>query len=153
MTGQRFAARLPEDIDPADFTRDMLYSTTPVFRAEVTVHLASPLARELLPGWEPAEADDRLTSPPDTLPWLASRLLGLGCEFEVHAPPELIDYLRVMAARASRAAGSGALPTAWASVWASAWAFAWASAASRSPSRRAWRPCAIIQATMAAPTT
>ncbi len=62
----------------------------------------------------PAEADDRLTSPPDTVPWLASRLLGLGCEFEVHAPPELIGYLRAMAARASRAAGTGALPATWA---------------------------------------
>jgi predicted DNA-binding transcriptional regulator YafY len=40
LTGQRFAARLPEDTDPAEFARDRLYSTAPVFRAEVTVHLA-----------------------------------------------------------------------------------------------------------------
>jgi predicted DNA-binding transcriptional regulator YafY len=108
LTGQRFAARLPEDTDPAEFARGKLYSTTPVFRAEVTVHLADALVRELLPGWEPGEADGRLTSPPDTVPWLASRLLGLGCEFEVHAPPELIGYLTEVATRASRAAGSGA---------------------------------------------
>ena len=108
LTGQRFAARLPEDTDPAEFARDRLYSTAPVFRAEVTVHLAHTLVRELLPGWESGEADGQLTSPPDTVPWLASRLLGLGCEFEVHAPPELIDYLREVAARASRAAGSEA---------------------------------------------
>ena len=146
LTGQRFAARLPEDTDPAEFARGKLYSTTPVFRAEVTVHLADALLRELLPGWEP-EADGRLISPPDTVPWLASRLLGLECEFEVHRPPELIGYLTEVAARAWRAAGSGALPAAGAS------AAAWAWAASRSPSRRAWRPCAIIQATMAAPTT
>jgi hypothetical protein len=88
-----------------------------------------------------SDTPGRLISPPDTVPWLASRLLGLEREFEVHAPPELIDYLTEMAARASRAAASGALPAAW------------ASAASRSPSRRAWRPCAIIQATMAAATT
>ena len=146
LTGQRFAARLPEDTDPAEFARGKLYSTTPVFRAEVTVHLADALLRELLPGWDP-EADGRLISPPDTVPWLASRLLGLECEFEVHRPPELIGYLTEVAARAWRAAGSGALPAAGAS------AAAWAWAASRSPSRRAWRPCAIIQATMAAPTT
>jgi predicted DNA-binding transcriptional regulator YafY len=108
LTGQRFAARLPEDTDPAEFARDRLYSTAPVFRAKVTVHLADTLVRELLPGWESGEADGRLTSPPDTVPWLASRLLGLGCEFEVHAPPELIGYLREVAARASRAAGSEA---------------------------------------------
>jgi predicted DNA-binding transcriptional regulator YafY len=108
LTGQRFAARLPEDTDPAEFARDKLYSTAPVFRAEITVHLADALVRELLPGWEPGGADSRLTSPPDTVPWLASRLLGLGCEFEVHAPPELIGYLTEVAARASRATSSGA---------------------------------------------
>jgi len=144
LTGQRFAARLPEDMDPAEFARDRLYSTAPAFRAEVTVHLAGALVRELLPGWEPGEADGRLISPPDTVPWLASRLLGLECEFEVHAPPELIAYLTAMAARASRAAAAGALPAAW--------AFARPSAASRSPSRRTRRPWASIQATMAAPT-
>ena len=50
LTGQRFAARLPEDTDPAEFARDRLYSTARVFRAEVTVHLADALVRELLPG-------------------------------------------------------------------------------------------------------
>ena len=54
-------------------------------RAEVTVHLADSLVRELLPGWEPGGADGRLTS-----------------------PPELSGYLTAVAARASRAAGSGA---------------------------------------------
>jgi predicted DNA-binding transcriptional regulator YafY len=114
LTGQRFTARLPEGTDPAEFARDRLYSTAPVFRAEVTVHLAGALVRELLPGWEPGSgwepggAEGRLISPPDTVPWLASRLLGLECEFEVHAPPELVGYLREMAARAARAAGAGA---------------------------------------------
>ncbi|MEV4459897.1 WYL domain-containing protein [Microbispora sp. NPDC049633] len=46
----------------------------------------------------------RLRGPADTLEWLASRLLLLGCEFEVHEPPELRAYLRVLGARAARAA-------------------------------------------------
>jgi hypothetical protein len=29
----------------------------------------------------------------------------LGCDFEVHEPPELADHLRTLAARATRAAG------------------------------------------------
>jgi len=74
----------------------------------VTVDLPDALARELLPGWDPGEPDGRLISPPDTVPWLASRLLGLGCEFGVHSPRELVDYLREVAARASRATGSAA---------------------------------------------
>jgi predicted DNA-binding transcriptional regulator YafY len=104
LTGQRFAARLPEGTDQAQFARDRVYSTAPVVRAVVTVHRPDPPARERLAGWE-AAADGRLISPPDTVPWLASVLLGLGCEFEVHAPPELIDHLTEMAGRALRAAG------------------------------------------------
>jgi predicted DNA-binding transcriptional regulator YafY len=46
------------------------------------------------------------------VPWLASRLLGLQCEFEVHAPPELIGYLKEGAAPTSRAEGSGAFRAA-----------------------------------------
>jgi predicted DNA-binding transcriptional regulator YafY len=43
------------------------------------------------------------TSPPDTVEWLAARLIRLGCEFEVHSPPELIDHLAELAARVARA--------------------------------------------------
>ncbi|MEU4781619.1 WYL domain-containing protein [Micromonospora sp. NPDC023633] len=42
---------------------------------------------------------------PVTLEWLAWRLLTLGCEFEVHEPPELVAYLREISGRAGRAAG------------------------------------------------
>ncbi|WP_230395114.1 WYL domain-containing protein [Plantactinospora alkalitolerans] len=35
----------------------------------------------------------------ETLKWLAPRLATLGCEFEVHEPPKLIDYLRALGAR------------------------------------------------------
>ena len=35
----------------------------------------------------------RLHSHTDTFEWLAFRLAALGCEFEVHEPPELADHL------------------------------------------------------------
>ena len=105
-TGQRFTARLPASVDPAEFAMNKLYSTAPVVRAVVTVHRPDARARELLGGWELSAADEqggRLTSPPDTVEWLAARLIRLGCEFEVHSPPELIDHLAELAARVARA--------------------------------------------------
>jgi predicted DNA-binding transcriptional regulator YafY len=48
----------------------------------------------------------RLRTHTDTLEWLAFRLTTLGCEFEVHQPPELAEYLRALGARAARAAGA-----------------------------------------------
>ena len=50
----------------------------------------------------------RLHSRTDTLEWLAFRLTVLGCEFEVHEPPELVAYLRALSGRAARAAGDSA---------------------------------------------
>lgn len=41
----------------------------------------------------------------DSVERLAFRLLTLGCEFEAHEPPELVDHLREVARRAGRAAG------------------------------------------------
>jgi len=100
-TGQRFTARLPAGVDPAEFAVNKLYSTAPVVRAVVTAHRPDARARELLGGWD--LSGGRLTSPPDTVESLAARLIRLGCEFEVHSPPELIDYLAELAARVGRA--------------------------------------------------
>ncbi|WP_275936255.1 WYL domain-containing protein [Sinosporangium album] len=53
---------------------------------------------------EPIDSDTcRLSGQSDSLEWLVFRLVMLGCEFEVHGPPELVDYLREMAARTLRA--------------------------------------------------
>jgi hypothetical protein len=48
----------------------------------------------------------RLRSRADTLEWLAFRLASLGCDFDVHQPPELAGYLFALGARVTRAAGS-----------------------------------------------
>jgi hypothetical protein len=82
-----------------------LYSMAPVFRAVVTVHRPDTRARELLSGWKLSaggKQGGRLTSPPDTVEWLAVRLIRLSCEFKVHSPPELIDHLAELAARMAR---------------------------------------------------
>jgi predicted DNA-binding transcriptional regulator YafY len=44
----------------------------------------------------------RLRTHADTLEWLAFRLTALGCDFQLHGPPELITHLRALAARAAR---------------------------------------------------
>jgi hypothetical protein len=42
--------------------------------------------------------------------WASFRLVLLDCEFEVHEPPELAEYLRALGARVIRAAGGAAAP-------------------------------------------
>ena len=109
LTGQRFGARLPADADPAEFAMSRVYSMSPVFRAVVTVHLPDARVRELFGGAEVStlnEGSCRLTTLADTVEWLAIRLIRLGCEFEVHSPPQLTDYLTVLAGRVARAAAA-----------------------------------------------
>lgn len=114
VTGQRFVSRTPGDADPAEFAISKLYSKAPVYRAVVTLHLPAARARDRVAG--DLEALDalscRFTSEPDTLEWLSSRLIMLGCEFDVHEPPELLDHLAAVAARVGRATGRGPGPGA-----------------------------------------
>jgi predicted DNA-binding transcriptional regulator YafY len=106
-TGARATAReLPEQ-DPVAFVTSKMYSLAPTYTAVATLDL--PAAPAHLGGRSTPLADGRCRweSPGDTLEWLAFRLLTLGCEFEVHEPPELVDHLRTVAGRAHRAAGAG----------------------------------------------
>ncbi|MEV4326273.1 WYL domain-containing protein, partial [Microbispora rosea] len=107
-TGVRFPGRVPPDQDPAEFVAAKLYSSAPVYEVVATLRLpAGQAARRLGAAAESVEPVDdhscRLRGRADTLEWLASRLLMLGCEFEVHEPPELRAYLRALSARAARA--------------------------------------------------
>ncbi|MEV1072241.1 helix-turn-helix transcriptional regulator [Micromonospora parva] len=109
-TRNRVAARQLPASDAATFMTEKLLELTPVYRAVVTLHapverMAGPLSGA---GVELAPIDAtscRLRSNADTLEWLAWRLLTLGCELEVHEPPELIAHLRQIGTRATRAAG------------------------------------------------
>ncbi|MBP2335103.1 putative DNA-binding transcriptional regulator YafY [Saccharothrix coeruleofusca] len=107
-TGARFAPREPP-ADPAEYLTGRFHSLQPTYRTVAT--LRAP-AEEVVRAWggvvgEVQPLDERtclLRSRSDTLEWLAFRLTALGCEFEVHEPPELAEHLRALAARASRAA-------------------------------------------------
>lgn len=106
-TGARTTPReLPAD-DAAAFVTAKLYRTAPTHRAVVTLH--APL-EEMRPRVGNAgeltatgPAACRVETHADTLDWLAFRLLALGCEFEVHEPPELAAHLRALAGRITRA--------------------------------------------------
>lgn len=109
-TGARYAARTLPDADAAAFVARTLYDSAPAFQAVVTLHApAGQMAARLGDAARLLEPIDehscRLRSHADTLPWLALRLAVLECEFEVHEPPELAEYLSALATRVARAAG------------------------------------------------
>ncbi|MFF7248330.1 helix-turn-helix transcriptional regulator [Embleya sp. NPDC008237] len=122
-TGARCAERVLPDPDAAAYVERTLHTSAPVYRADVTLyapaeHVAVRLGDAL--GGGDAEPDGprlraldagscRLTGYADTLEWLAFRLSVLGCEFDVHEPPELREHLRALGGRVTRAAGD---PTA-----------------------------------------
>jgi predicted DNA-binding transcriptional regulator YafY len=85
----------------------------PVYRAEVTLRLPVNVARErlrdhLYDGELVAEGDgSRWRTHEDTAEWLAIRLLLLDCEFAVHGPTELRDYLATVHERTAANPGVG----------------------------------------------
>ncbi|GAB4106715.1 YafY family protein [Micromonospora taraxaci] len=109
----RVAARQLPASDAASFMTEKLLELTPVYRAVITLHapierMAGPLGGAGV-DLEPIDATScRLRSNADTLDWLAWRLLTLGCDMEVHEPPELIAHLRQIDSRATRAASPSA---------------------------------------------
>ncbi|SCG54023.1 helix-turn-helix transcriptional regulator [Micromonospora zamorensis] len=108
-TRTRVAARQLPASDAASFMTEKLLELTPVYRAVVTLYAPVERMAGLLGGagvdLEPIDATScRLRSNADTLEWLAWRLLTLGCDVEVHEPPELIAHLRQLGVRATRAA-------------------------------------------------
>jgi predicted DNA-binding transcriptional regulator YafY len=109
-TGLRAGPRELPEKDVATYLTRKALATAPVYRAVATLHApAEQVAARL--GDIPYELEPidertcRLHSHADTLEWLASRLIMLGCEFQVHEPPELAKYLRALGARVTRAAG------------------------------------------------
>lgn len=110
VIGYRAVARQLPDGDAAAFVTRRLSERTPVYRAVATLH--APIER--VAGRIGDSPDDlvavdartcRLNSHTDTLDFVAWRLMTLGCDFEVHEPPELVARLRELGARAARAAG------------------------------------------------
>jgi predicted DNA-binding transcriptional regulator YafY len=79
------------------------------FEARVTLHAAAEQITSRVPAhWGAIEPIDAHTceyrTGDDDLSWLALRIAMLGVDFEVHDPPELVEHLRALAIRLSRAA-------------------------------------------------
>jgi predicted DNA-binding transcriptional regulator YafY len=107
LTGLRATPRTLPDEDAAAFVIRRMHGLAPTYRAVATLHASAvQVAARLGDAGELEPIDARrchYRSDPDTLDWLAFRLALLGCEFEVHEPPELIEHLRALAARLTRA--------------------------------------------------
>jgi predicted DNA-binding transcriptional regulator YafY len=112
-TGARVPPRQPPSGDPAAFVTAQLYDLAPVFRAVATLALPAAQAATRLGDYAGdlrpvGDASCRWHSPEDTIDWLAVRLTLLGCDFTVHEPVELVDHLRRLGSRITRAVtGSG----------------------------------------------
>lgn len=109
-TGARFPPRaLPAD-DPATYLAEHMLSRAPTYAAVATVRLPARDVRARFPGMTVEVVDERtcrVSDLGDTVEYLAFHLLQLGCEFEVHEPPELVAHLRELHGRIGRAVGSG----------------------------------------------
>ena len=109
VIGYRAAAReLPDGGDAAAFVTRKLTERNPVYEAVATLHApAERMAGVFFGDVEPIDAHTcLLRGHSDTLDFVAWRLMTLGCDFEVHEPPELVARLAELGARATRAAGA-----------------------------------------------
>jgi predicted DNA-binding transcriptional regulator YafY len=106
-TGARFTPRELPESDAAAFVTSKLYSLAPTYDAVVTVHLPAAAVPAQLGEVEPIDEHRSLVrAGADTVEWLAFRFCAAGCEFEVHEPPELVEYVAALSGRAARATQS-----------------------------------------------
>ncbi len=110
--GTRFEHRDLPQKDAAAYVAANLSGAPYRFQAHLTLHLPADEATRRSPRmWGTVEALDADTctyrTSDDSLDWLAVRVGMLGCDFEVHEPPELIERLQALAARFERAAAAG----------------------------------------------
>jgi predicted DNA-binding transcriptional regulator YafY len=109
-TGGRAAHRELPGGDVNTYLAEARAAMAPVVRGDVILNLSladaetrlrDSLGDGRIEAW--AHARTRWCTHADTVPWLASQILHLGCEFEVCGPPELSRYLRELADRILRA--------------------------------------------------
>lgn len=106
-TGARYTPHAVPGDDPAAFVTDKMYSSAPTYEAVVLVELPAAAVPPHLGAVEPVdEHRSRVRAGADTLEWLAFRFATAGCEFTVEEPRELVDYLRAMTGRVTRATGN-----------------------------------------------
>jgi predicted DNA-binding transcriptional regulator YafY len=109
-TGGRAAHRELPGGDVNTYLAEARAAMAPVVRGDVILNLSladaearlrDSLGDGRIEAW--AHGRTRWCTHADTVPWLASQILHLGCEFEVCGPPELSKYLRELADRIVRA--------------------------------------------------
>jgi predicted DNA-binding transcriptional regulator YafY len=108
--GKRFEPRALPAADAAAYVEQSIAGASYRYEARVTVHapVDAITARHpyLASALEPID-DQRCEyrSSDDDLEWLALRIAMLGADVDVHEPPELVEHLRTLGARLTRAAG------------------------------------------------
>jgi predicted DNA-binding transcriptional regulator YafY len=107
-TGVRFAPRKLPAKDAAAYVEQSITAAPNRFEAVVTLHAAAHEVESRVPSyWGSIKPLDTHTceyrTGDDDLRWLALRIATLGVDFEVHAPPELLEHLRALGARIARA--------------------------------------------------
>jgi predicted DNA-binding transcriptional regulator YafY len=106
--GARFTQRKLPAKDAAAYVRRSIAEKPNRFDAVVTLHAPlEEVAKGVPAHWGAIESIDadtcRYTTGDDDLRWLALRIAMLGVDFDVEDPPELIEHLRALAGRLSRA--------------------------------------------------
>lgn len=111
-TGARFPPRELPTGDAAEFVRSGIDNLPAPHTVEALLHCSAAVVRTHIgPGRTIEDIDEdncllRMTS--ESLDWPIMTLGATGVDFEVLAPPELLDQLRDWATRFSRAAAKGA---------------------------------------------
>jgi predicted DNA-binding transcriptional regulator YafY len=108
-TGVRFTPRRLPAKDAGAYVEQSITRAPNRFEALVTLHApAQEIATRVPSSWGVVEPIDAHTceyrTGDDDLRWLALRIAMLGVDFEVHEPPELVEQLRALALRLTRAA-------------------------------------------------
>jgi predicted DNA-binding transcriptional regulator YafY len=116
-TGARFAPRELPTGSAAEYLRQSIGHRQETYDFTVTFAAPAEAVAARLPGWmsppEPLDAGHcRLhATTGDPVEWLAVRLAMLGFDFTVREPAELVECVRELGARLTRAAGTGAAGT------------------------------------------
>jgi predicted DNA-binding transcriptional regulator YafY len=107
-TGVRFTPRRLPAKDAGAYVEQSITRAPNRFEALVTLHApAEEIATRVPSSWGAVAPIDARTceyrTGDDDLRWLAVRIAMLGVDFEVHEPPELVEQLRALALRITRA--------------------------------------------------
>ncbi|MFD5633427.1 helix-turn-helix transcriptional regulator [Streptomyces sp. NPDC127077] len=108
-TGARFTPRELPTGDAAEFLRQSMYRRQETYTYDITFAAPAEFVAARVPAWvgAPEPIDERScrlrATSSDSVEWLAVRIAMVDCDFTVREPRELVDYVRELGARLSRA--------------------------------------------------